>query len=71
MAPTKRVAANAVEVIRRNASFRSVPHRASEGSIRRAHGRLLACSTDVRVAAVYVSDGQPVEYGQPLFALER
>jgi oxaloacetate decarboxylase alpha subunit len=24
-----------------------------------------------RVAAVYVSDGQPVEYGQPLFAIER
>lgn len=24
-----------------------------------------------RVAAVYVTDGQPVEYGQPLFAIER
>ncbi len=24
-----------------------------------------------RIAAVYVSDGQPVEYGQPLFAIER
>jgi acetyl-CoA carboxylase biotin carboxyl carrier protein len=24
-----------------------------------------------RVVAVYVSDGQPVEYGQPLFAIER
>ena len=24
-----------------------------------------------RIAAVYVSDGQPVEYGQPLFAVER
>ena len=24
-----------------------------------------------RVAAVFVTDGQPVEYGQPLFALER
>jgi acetyl-CoA carboxylase biotin carboxyl carrier protein len=24
-----------------------------------------------RVAAIYVSDGQPVEYGQPLFAIER
>ncbi len=24
-----------------------------------------------RVAAVFVSDGQPVEYGQPLFAIER
>jgi acetyl-CoA carboxylase biotin carboxyl carrier protein len=24
-----------------------------------------------RVAAVYVADGQPVEYGQPLFAMER
>lgn len=24
-----------------------------------------------RVAAIYVTDGQPVEYGQPLFALER
>ncbi len=24
-----------------------------------------------RVAAVYVADGQPVEYGQPLFAIER
>ncbi len=24
-----------------------------------------------KVAAVFVSDGQPVEYGQPLFAIER
>jgi acetyl-CoA carboxylase biotin carboxyl carrier protein len=24
-----------------------------------------------RVAAIYVTDGQPVEYGQPLFAIER
>jgi len=24
-----------------------------------------------RIAAVYVTDGQPVEYGQPLFAIER
>jgi acetyl-CoA carboxylase biotin carboxyl carrier protein len=24
-----------------------------------------------RVAMIYVSDGQPVEYGQPLFAIER
>jgi acetyl-CoA carboxylase biotin carboxyl carrier protein len=24
-----------------------------------------------RVAAVFVTDGQPVEYGQPLFAIER
>jgi acetyl-CoA carboxylase biotin carboxyl carrier protein len=24
-----------------------------------------------RIAAVFVSDGQPVEYGQPLFAIER
>ncbi|MGA2394093.1 MAG: biotin/lipoyl-binding protein [Candidatus Lustribacter sp.] len=24
-----------------------------------------------RVAMVYVTDGQPVEYGQPLFAIER
>jgi acetyl-CoA carboxylase biotin carboxyl carrier protein len=24
-----------------------------------------------RVAAVFVSDGQPVEYGQPLFAIDR
>lgn len=24
-----------------------------------------------KIAAVYVSDGQPVEYGQPLFAIER
>jgi acetyl-CoA carboxylase biotin carboxyl carrier protein len=24
-----------------------------------------------RIAAVYVSDGDPVEYGQPLFAIER
>jgi len=24
-----------------------------------------------RVAAIFVTDGQPVEYGQPLFALER
>jgi acetyl-CoA carboxylase biotin carboxyl carrier protein len=24
-----------------------------------------------RIAAVYVEDGQPVEYGQPLFAIER
>jgi biotin carboxyl carrier protein len=24
-----------------------------------------------RIASVYVSDGQPVEYGQPLFAIER
>ena len=24
-----------------------------------------------RIAAIYVSDGQPVEYGQPLFAIER
>ena len=24
-----------------------------------------------RVAMIYVTDGQPVEYGQPLFAIER
>jgi acetyl-CoA carboxylase biotin carboxyl carrier protein len=24
-----------------------------------------------RIAAVFVTDGQPVEYGQPLFAIER
>jgi acetyl-CoA carboxylase biotin carboxyl carrier protein len=24
-----------------------------------------------RIAVVYVRDGQPVEYGQPLFAIER
>jgi acetyl-CoA carboxylase biotin carboxyl carrier protein len=24
-----------------------------------------------RVAMIYISDGQPVEYGQPLFAIER
>jgi len=24
-----------------------------------------------RVSAVFVSDGQPVEYGQPLFTIER
>ena len=24
-----------------------------------------------RIAAVYVTDGQPVEYGQPLFAIDR
>jgi biotin carboxyl carrier protein len=24
-----------------------------------------------RIAAIYVTDGQPVEYGQPLFAIER
>ena len=24
-----------------------------------------------RVSAVFVTDGQPVEYGQPLFAIER
>jgi biotin carboxyl carrier protein len=24
-----------------------------------------------RVAMIYITDGQPVEYGQPLFAIER
>jgi biotin carboxyl carrier protein len=24
-----------------------------------------------RIAAIYVTDGQPVEYGQPLFTIER
>jgi acetyl-CoA carboxylase biotin carboxyl carrier protein len=30
----------------------------------------IRASSPGRVAAVYVSDGEPVEYGQPLFAIE-
>ncbi len=30
----------------------------------------IRCGAPGRVASVFVSDGQPVEYGQPLFAIE-